>query len=97
MCLWFYSLGGLPLATATTLNYMSSVWMALFLMGGAVMFGARRVEGALVAAVLLGFAGVALVLRPSLDGTRCGTAWPGCCRACWPRWPTCRSPRWARR
>jgi drug/metabolite transporter (DMT)-like permease len=66
MCLWFHALGGLPLATATTLNYMSSVWMALFLMGGAVLFGARRVEGVLVAAVLLGFAGVALVLRPAL-------------------------------
>lgn len=66
MVLWFHSLGGLPLATATTLNYMSSVWMALFLMGGAVMFGARKVESVLVAAVLLGFAGVALVLRPAL-------------------------------
>ncbi len=67
MVLSFYALSGLPLATATTLNYMSSVWMALFLIGGSIMFGARRVEGLLVAAVLLGFAGVALVLRPSLD------------------------------
>ena len=66
MCLWFYSLGGLPLATATTLNYLSSVWMALFLVGGAVMMGGRRVSPVLVAAVLLGFAGVALVLRPTL-------------------------------
>ena len=70
MCLWFHALGGLPLATATTLNYMSSVWMALFLIGGSIMFGARRVSGLLVAAVLLGFAGVALVLRPSLDPTQ---------------------------
>ena len=52
---------------------MSSVWMALFLIGGAVMFGARRVEGLLVAAVLLGFAGVALVLRPSMDASQ---VWP---------------------
>ncbi|MCA0244024.1 MAG: DMT family transporter [Proteobacteria bacterium] len=66
MCLWFYCLGGLPLATATTLNYMSSVWMALFLVGGAVMMGGRRVSPLLVTAVLLGFAGVALVLRPTL-------------------------------
>jgi S-adenosylmethionine uptake transporter len=73
MALWFYALGGLPLATATTLNYMSSVWMALFLIGGAIMFGARRVEGLLVAAVLLGFAGVALVLRPSMDASQ---VWP---------------------
>ncbi len=67
LALWFYALGGLPLATAMTLNYMSSVWMALFLLGGAVMLGAARVDGRLVAAVLAGFAGVALVLRPALD------------------------------
>jgi drug/metabolite transporter (DMT)-like permease len=74
MCLWFYALSGLPLATATTLNYMSSVWMALFLIGGAVLMGAKRVEPILVAAVLLGFAGVALVLRPSIGAAQ---VWPG--------------------
>jgi drug/metabolite transporter (DMT)-like permease len=67
LCLWFYSIGGLPLATAMTLNYMSSVWMALFLIGGAVMLGASRVDGRLVAAVLVGFVGVALVLQPTID------------------------------
>ncbi len=67
LALWFYSLGGLPLGTAMTLNYMSSVWMALFLLGGAVMLGAARVDGRLVASVLVGFAGVALVLRPTLE------------------------------
>ena len=40
LSLWFYSIGKLPLATAMTLNYMSSVWMALFLIGGAVLMGA---------------------------------------------------------
>ena len=65
--LWFYSIAGLPVATAMTLNYMSSVWMALFLMGGAVMLGGARVDGRLVGTVLLGFAGVALVLRPTLE------------------------------
>src|SRR6185369_10719404 len=39
MFLWFYALGKLPVATAMTLNYMSSVWMALFLIGGAAMLG----------------------------------------------------------
>lgn len=28
LSLWFYAIGKLPLATAMTLNYMSSVWMA---------------------------------------------------------------------
>jgi drug/metabolite transporter (DMT)-like permease len=67
LMLWFYAIGGLPLATAMTLNYMSSVWMALFLIGGGVLVGAARVDGRLVAAVLLGFAGVALVLRPTVE------------------------------
>jgi S-adenosylmethionine uptake transporter len=67
LALWFYALGGLPLATAVTLNYMSSVWMALFLIGGAVLVGSARVDGRLVAAVLVGFVGVALVLRPAMD------------------------------
>ena len=67
LVLWFYSIGGLPLATAMTLNYMSSVWMALFLIGGAILLGSARVDPKLVAAVLTGFAGVALVLRPTID------------------------------
>lgn len=67
LTLWFYAIGGgLPLATAMTLNYMSSVWMALFLIGGAVVVGGARVDGRLVATVLAGFVGVALVLRPTM-------------------------------
>ena len=67
LMLWFYAIGRLPLATAVTLNYMSSVWMALFLIGGAVMLGANKVDARLVATVLAGFAGVALVLQPTLE------------------------------
>lgn len=67
LSLWFYSIGNLPLATAMTLNYMSSVWMALFLVGGAVMIGSARVDGRLIGTVLLGFAGVALILRPTIE------------------------------
>jgi S-adenosylmethionine uptake transporter len=75
--LWFFAISKLPLATAITLNYMSSVWMALFLLGGAVLLGASRVDPRLVAAVLAGFAGVALILKPTLApeqwmGALCG-------------------------
>jgi len=66
LALWFYAIGHMPLATAVTLNYMSSVWMALFLIGGAVVLGAQRVDPRLVALVLVGFGGVALVLQPTL-------------------------------
>ena len=74
LVLWFYAIGHLPLATAITLNYMSSVWMALFLIGGAVMLGSSRVDGKLVGTVLLGFVGVAMVLRPTIEHDQ---LWPG--------------------
>ena len=75
--LWFYALGGLPLATAMTLNYMSSVWMAVFLLGSALLLGSAPLDGRLVAAVLAGFAGVALVLRPTLAQDQLGYALAG--------------------
>jgi drug/metabolite transporter (DMT)-like permease len=67
LMLWFYAIGNLPLATAMTLNYMSSVWMALFLLGGATMLGTARIDGRLIGTVLLGFCGVALILRPTIE------------------------------
>lgn len=67
LTLWFYAIGNLPLATAMTLNYSSSVWMALYLLGGAALLGTQRVDGRLISAVLLGFAGVATILRPTID------------------------------
>src|SRR5450755_379904 len=66
LVLWFYAIGNLPLATAMTLNYMSSVWMALFLLGGSIALGTSRVDGRLIATILVGFAGVALILRPTI-------------------------------
>ncbi len=74
---WFYAIAHLPLATSMTLNYMSSVWIAAFLVGGAMLSwmpvpGRDRrnqrppLQGALVLTVLAGFCGVVLMLRPSL-------------------------------
>ncbi|UFU11359.1 DMT family transporter [Ideonella dechloratans] len=74
LVLWFYAIGQLPLATAITLNYMSSIWMALFLIGGAVLVGSsQQIDLRLVLAVLTGFGGVALVLQPTLTREQ----WPG--------------------
>jgi S-adenosylmethionine uptake transporter len=64
---WFYALQHLPLATAMTLNYMSSVWVAAFLVGGALMYGHAEKQGALFTTVLAGFAGVVMVLRPAIE------------------------------
>ena len=71
---WFYAISKLPLATAMTLNYMSSVWIAAFLVGGALLAwnpgkggSAPLRQGPLVVTVLAGFAGVVLMLRPTID------------------------------
>lgn len=76
---WFYAIAHMPLATAVTLNYMSSVWVAAFLVGGALLAWVPvpgrdgRVErpplqGPLALTVLAGFAGVVLMLKPTVSG-----------------------------
>ncbi len=67
---WFYAIANLPLATAMTLNYMSGVWVAAFVVGSAVFYSfgdASKSQGALVMTVLCGFAGVVLTLRPTIE------------------------------
>ena len=39
MAAWFYAISNLPLPTAMTLNYMSSIWIAALLIGGALVTG----------------------------------------------------------
>ena len=70
---WFYSIAYLPLATAMTLNYMSSVWVASFVVGGALIAWSPRSgaalppgQGTLALTVLAGFAGVVMLLRPNI-------------------------------
>jgi S-adenosylmethionine uptake transporter len=64
---WFFAIAHLPLATAMTLNYMSGVWVAAFVVGGALLYGQSARQGPLIATVLAGFAGVVMMLRPTLD------------------------------
>ena len=68
---WFYAITHLPLATAMTLNYMSSVWIAAFLVGGTLMMSKPGKkgpsQGPLVLAILASFAGVVMLLRPAMD------------------------------
>lgn len=67
---WFYAISVLPLATSMTLNYMSSVWMAVFVLGSGWLLQRHvfvlRQHIPLLLAVLLGFSGVVLMLRPTL-------------------------------
>jgi S-adenosylmethionine uptake transporter len=66
---WFYAIAHLPLATAMTLNYMSGIWVAVFLVGGTLVMGklqdATR-QGPIVLTVIAGFGGVILLLRPTI-------------------------------
>ncbi|MES2070256.1 MAG: DMT family transporter [Pseudomonadota bacterium] len=64
--MWFYAITKLPLATAVTLNYMSPVWIAVILFATAWWLGKKRMEWGLVLAIAMGFAGVVLLLRPSM-------------------------------
>ena len=67
---WFYAIAYLPLATAVTLNYMSSIWVAAFLIGGALLYTRGPMQprqGLLMLTVLAGFGGVVMILRPTLE------------------------------
>ncbi|HZV63883.1 MAG TPA: DMT family transporter [Telluria sp.] len=65
--LWFYGISKLPLATAVTLNYMSPIWIAVFLFCAGWWHSKNHVEWPLVGAILLSFVGVTLVLRPAFE------------------------------
>ena len=64
---WFYAIAQLPLATAMTLNYMSGVWIAAFIVGGALLYGKADRQGPLLATVMAGFVGVVMTLRPTIE------------------------------
>jgi S-adenosylmethionine uptake transporter len=67
---WFYAIAHLPLATAMTLNYMSGVWVAAFLVGGTLVMGRLQDvgrQGPIVLTVIAGFAGVIMILRPTIE------------------------------
>ena len=68
--MWFYSFTLLPVATATTLNYMSSIWIAAMLFAAGWWQGNKKFEWGLAGTVLLSFIGVALLMRPSLNASQ---------------------------
>lgn len=68
MC-YFFALGILPLASAVTLSYTSPIFVALLL----VLWFGERLRWPALASVAMGFVGVALLLRPTLQPEQ----WPG--------------------
>ena len=61
---YFYAITKLPLASAITLNYTSPLWLTLL---STILLG-ERFKPRLVLAIALGFAGAALLLRPTFSG-----------------------------
>jgi drug/metabolite transporter (DMT)-like permease len=60
---YFHAIGELPLATAQTLNYTSPIFLAI----ASVVFLREPLSGRLLAAILTGFVGVALLLQPTFE------------------------------
>lgn len=66
LSLWFFATTALPLGTAMTLNYASSLYVAALVVVMAMAAG-RRVNWPLATTVLIGFGGVLMVLQPSIN------------------------------
>ena len=62
LMLFFYAIGQLPLATAVTLNYTAPLFLALI----STLILKERPHLPLILAILLGFSGMVLLLRPTL-------------------------------
>lgn len=63
LLLFFYCITVLPLATAVTLNYTSPLFLTLLLM----LVFRERFHAPLTIAIILGFAGMVLLLHPTLE------------------------------
>jgi len=62
LLLYFYAISMLPLATAVTLAYTSPLFLMIYL----ALLGKTRLRTGMLGALVLGFVGVALLLRPTL-------------------------------
>lgn len=63
LLMYFYAIAMLPLATAVTLNYTSPLFLAAYF----AAFAGMRLRGGMVGALVVGFVGVILLLRPTLN------------------------------
>jgi drug/metabolite transporter (DMT)-like permease len=70
---YFYAIAGLPLATAQTLNYTSPIFLAI----ATTVVLREKLSGMLLLAILLGFAGVAILLQPNFREGKEGAAMLG--------------------
>ena len=59
---WFYAIGLIPLATVFAIEFTTPLWTAVF----AAIFLRERLTAARLTAVVLGIAGILVILRPGL-------------------------------
>jgi drug/metabolite transporter (DMT)-like permease len=59
---WFYAIARIPIAEVFAIEFTTPIWTALL----AVLFLGERLNAARIGAVVLGFAGVLVILRPGL-------------------------------
>lgn len=57
---WFYAIARIPIAEVFAIEFTTPIWTALL----AVMFLGERLNAARIGAIVLGFAGVLVILRP---------------------------------
>ena len=61
--LWFYAIASLPIAEATALGYTAPIFVTI----GAVLFLGERLRAATVFALVSGFVGVLIIVRPGFE------------------------------
>ncbi len=76
--MWFFTLGRLPLGTATTLNYTAPLFIAAFMIAMALYRG-EKAPWRLGFAILIGFIGVCMILQPSVNSEQLMWALLGLC------------------
>ena len=65
MICWFYGIAHLTLSLSNTISYMSSIWMALFIIASSMMTGQGKPDPKLIFTILIGFTGIVVIMRPS--------------------------------
>ena len=66
--LWFYAMARIPIAEVTALGYTAPIWTTIM----AVIFLRERIAARRIAAVVIGFVGVMIILRPGLQDVSFG-------------------------
>ena len=61
--LWFYAMARIPIAEVTALGFTAPIFTTI----GAALFLGERIRARRVGAVLLGFAGTLVILRPGIE------------------------------